>query len=209
MKTQIFPLNQLSAFQLTEIVNALKNGAVLAVATDTVYGVACDAFNVAARQRIYALKHRPDTVPLQILIDGIDTAKQLVQWDKRMEQLGRACWPGPLTIISRATVRGQTLLNGSKGLGLRMPNHAGLLKLLAAFQAPLACTSANVHGSPTITKETDLCAFCQGKVEYILTDGTLSPVASSVIDITGVPTLLREGSLSRQALEGILKEPLK
>lgn len=209
MKTQIFPINQLSTAQATEIVDALRNGAVIAVATDTVYGVGCDAFNATARQRIYVLKNRPAHMPLQILIDSVETAKKLVQWDERTERLARAYWPGPLTIISRPTSSGRTLLNGFEGLGLRIPNHEGLLKLLAAFRAPLACTSANTHGRAVITNEADLCAFCQGKVDYILTDGTLSPVASSVIDVTNEANLLREGSLSRQVLEDVLKEPLK
>ena len=106
--------------------------------------------------------------------------------------------------------KGQALRRGFAGLGLRVPNHPGLLHLLEKLSAPLACTSANVHGRPVITTEQDLLAFCEGKVDFILTDGTLSPVASSVVDLTARPAvLLREGALTRRTLETVLQERLK
>jgi len=209
MKTQIFRINDLSNEQLGEVAHAIENGAVVALATDTVYGVAADAFNETAIARIYALKGRPVNIPLQILVGSITAAQQLAQWNEQAERLARAFWPGALTLIAKPSEQGNSLLRGFAGLGLRVPKHEGLLQLLQTLHPPLACTSANIHGKPVITREEDLCTFCDGQVEYILTDGTLSPIASSVVDLTKAPTLLREGCIPRRALETILKEPLK
>lgn len=209
MKTQIFPINKLTDEQLAAIVRAIERGAVVALATDTVYGLATNAFDEKAITRIYALKERPAGMPLQILIGSTQAAQQIAQWNQRASRLAKACWPGALTLIVPASEKGKPLLRGAAGLGLRVPNHAGLLHLLETLNIPMACTSANVHGCPVITQATDLIAFADGKVDFILTDGNLSPVASSVLDITAQPTLLREGALSRTQLEKILQEPIK
>ena len=209
MKTQIYPINEMTAPQVAQVVRAVQGGALVALATDTVYGLAAGAFDETAIGRIYELKGRPANMPLQILVNSIEQAQQVVQWNERAEKLARAYWPGGLTLILPPNERGQSLRRGFEGLGLRVPNHRGLLNLLTALPWPLVCTSANVHGQPVITTEKALYAFCNKKVEFILTDGTLSPVASSVIDLMGASVLLREGAVSRNALESTLNEPLK
>ena len=74
---------------------------------------------------------------------------------------------------------------------------------------PLACTSANVHGQSVFTQEAEVISFLQGKVEYILTGGTLQAVASSVVDVMEEPKLLRAGALSKEQLEKTLETVLK
>ncbi len=209
MKTQIFPINELSETQAAEIARAINAGAVAAVATDTVYGLAANAFDEQAVSRIYTLKERPAGMPLQILLDSAQTAARLTRWNAAAARLAEAYWPGALTLILPASQEGENLLRGAKGLGLRVPNHAGLLQVLKVLQQPLACTSANVHSQPVITQERELIDFADGKVELILTGGDLSPVASSVLDMTGEPVLLREGALSRVQLETVLQQPIK
>ena len=209
MKTQIFPINTLTADELGDIAQAIEKGAVVALATDTVYGLAANAFNEKAIARIYTLKERPAGMPLQILLSSTQAAKQITQWDLRASRLADAFWPGALTLILPASEEGKPLLRGSAGLGLRVPGHPGLLRLLQHLSTPLACTSANVHGYPVITQEHDLISFANGQVELILTQGDLSPVASSVLDLTGPAHLLREGALPRAVLEEVLRQPIK
>jgi len=209
MKTQIFPINQLTLSQCEQVIFAVKAGAVVALATDTVYGLAADAYNESAIQRIYALKQRPSGMALQILVDSAETARKLTVWNDQADRLARAYWPGALTLILPPAKQGELLLRGFAGLGIRVPNHTGLLKLLSQLKIPLACTSANIHGRPVITSEKDLLDFCNRKVDFILTDGTLSANASSVIDLTENAVLRREGALSRQELEKTLQESLK
>ena len=209
MKTQIFPINTLTDEQLSQVARAVENGALVALATDTVYGLAANAFDEKAITRIYRLKERPSGMALQILLSCVQAAQKIVRWDDRAEKLAQAYWPGALTMILPANEMGKPLLRGFGGLGLRVPAHAGLLRFLAALQVPLACTSANVHGQPVITTEKELMDFCEGEADFILTGGTLSPVASSVVDLTAKAELLREGALSRLELESILQRCLK
>ncbi len=208
MKTQIFPIHEMTQGQLAQVAAALKNGAVVAVATDTVYGLAADAFADKAIERIYELKCRPVNMPLQILVDSVQRARQLVQWNESASALAHTCWPGALTMILPPSQSGRNLCRGFSGLGLRVPNYPRLLRLLA-LSGPLACTSANIHGQPVITAEAELLAFCNHQVEYILTGGILSLLSSTVVDLTDTPTLLREGAFARGILETVLKRPLK
>lgn len=209
MKTQIYSIDEMTQAQLAEVAHAVQGGALVALATDTVYGLAANAFEEDAIERIYNIKKRPADMPLQILIDSTKLARSLVRWNEKAAQLARAYWPGPLTLILPPNATGQPLARGFAGLGLRVPNHPGLLRFLSVFRRPLACTSANEHGRPVITTEAELCDFCQHRVEFILLSGALSPVASSVVDLTTNAVLLREGALSRQELEKTLNGHLK
>ena len=209
MKTQIIPINQITDETLNRLAQDIKSGAVVVLPTDTVYGVAADAFNEQAISRIYELKQRPAGAALQILISSTQQAEQITQRNEQAQILAEHFWPGALTMILRPNEKGQSLRRGFEGLGLRVPAHAELLRRLQAVQIPLACTSANVHGRPVITQEAELADFFNGKVEWILTGGNLSPVASSVLDLTSEPTLLREGALLRTQLEKVLHNPIK
>ncbi len=119
MKTKVYPINHLTAQERAEIARAIEQGAVAALATDTVYGLAANAFKEEAIARIYALKNRPAKIPLQILIDSARSARRLVQWNEAVERLSEKFWPGALTLILNPTQSGQPLLRGFTGLGLR------------------------------------------------------------------------------------------
>ena len=209
MKTKICPIDHLTQARLLALVQDLQAGAVAVVPTDTVYGLAASAFNERAIARIYGIKQRPAGVALQILIGSTDQAKQITQWTPQAQHLAQAFWPGGLTLILRPNEKGEILRRGFEGLGLRVPAHKGLLRVLQACSGPLACTSANLHEQPVITQEEKLKEFFDGKVEWILTGGDLTAAASSVLDITKEPKLLREGALSRQSLEEVLHTPIK
>ena len=192
-----------------EVKKVLCAGGVAALATDTVYGLAANAFDEAAIGRIYQLKKRPQTMALQILVGTVEQARRLVVWNEWAERAARAYWPGGLTLILRPNETGVALRRGFEGLGLRVPGHTGLQKLLAELDFPLACTSANAHGCPVITTEQELISFANGNVDLILPDGDLSACASSVVDVMESPRLLREGCIPRVQLEKTLGCVLK
>ena len=110
-------------------------------------------------------------------------------------------------MILSPSPEGRTLARGFTGIGLRVPNCTFLSALLYAMPLPLACTSANLHGQPVLTEETDVLETFDGKADYIFLDGILNPVASSVVDLTGEPVLLREGDISRAELERVWGGP--
>ncbi len=209
MKSQIYPIDTLSEPQLRAVAAQIDAGAVAVYPTDTVYGLGANAFNEASIQRIYQIKDRPAGAALQLLVGTAAQAQSIVQWSGAAEKLARRFWPGALTLILLPNEKGQPLRRGFEGLGLRVPAHPALVRLLAYLKEPLASTSANAHGCPVLTEEEDLIAFFDGKADIILTGGTLSPTASSVLDLTHEPKLLREAALSRAALERALAFPIK
>ena len=208
--TTIYPIEQmLLPVYCEQVAQAVREGAVIAFATDTVYGIGANAFDEKAIERIYQLKQRPSTMALQILVAQAQVAKELVQWNEAAEKLAQAYWPGALTLILKPNEKGQNLRRGFEGLGLRVPAQPALLHLLHRLEMPLASTSANIHGQAVWTKPKDLINSLQDKVDFILTGGVLEAASSSVVSLLGEPTLLREGSLSRHQLEDTLGYALK
>lgn len=209
MTARIFNASNMTAQEILQIAHALDNGAVAVFPTDTVYGIGCGAFCRPAVEKIYVLKQRPSTQPLQILISGWEQAKCVAQFPAGAERLARAFWPGALTLIVPASEEGNSLLRGAKGLGLRVPACAMLLKILQNMKNPLCATSANLHGQPVLTQEESLEDLFGAQVDMIIKGGTLSPVASSVVDLMDeqAPRLLREESIPRARLEEVLACP--
>ena len=209
IKTRIFEIDRLQEKDWTETAVALEAGAVAALPTDTVYGLATGGRCAAAIERICLLKQRPVVMPLQILVGSMQVAEQVAVFSPEARRLCAEFWPGGLTLVLPATAEGSSLLRGFAGLGLRYPGNPFLGRLLGGLQSPLACTSANLHGEPVVTDEKTLLETFDGKVDFIFLGGTLAPTASSVVDLTGMePVLLREGTLGKPLLEKALGRPL-
>lgn len=210
MKSRIYPINNLTDSQLQEAAERIDAGAVTVYPTDTVYGIGANAFDEEAIGRIYDMKQRPPSSALQILVGSIAQAKDIVQWSDEAEKLAGTYWPGALTMILRPNEKGLPLRRGFEGLGLRVPAHPALARLLSKLKNPLASTSANLHGQPVFTDEQELEAFFDGKADIIFMGGTLRAKASSVLDLTGPqPRLLREQAISRADLEKTLARAIK
>ncbi len=209
-RTLIFKTFEMTPEYIQMAAGALDGGAVAVVPTDTVYGMGTGAFCEPGIEKIYHLKNRPAQMPLQILTGSVAQARQVAQFSAEAEALAQAYWPGALTMILPPTAQGQALTRGFAGLGLRVPGNPFLVQLLFRMKAPLACTSANLHGQPVLTDEQTLLKTFDGQVDFIFLGGTLSPVASSVVDLTGeTPLLLREGGVSRAELEKTLGRPVQ
>ena len=206
-RTHISNISQVTPALLQEVARALEKGALAVLPTDTVYGLGTGAFCEEAIAKIYALKQRPATSPLQLLTGSLAQAQQAAYFSPKALRLAQTFWPGALTLIVPPAAQGKTWTRGFKGLGFRVPRHSFLVNLLEALSMPLACTSANLHGQAVLTNEQAILETFDGKVDFIFTAGTLSPVASSVVDMIQTPRLLREGAISKEALEQVLGEP--
>ena len=207
-RTQIFDVTHIRPAELSAAAQAVAAGAVAVVPTDTVYGLAAGAQSEAGIGKIYALKNRPVRQPLQLLAADINKARQIAVFPPAGELLAQAYWPGGLTLILPPTEAGQPLLHGAAGLGIRVPDSVFLRAFLAAAGGVVACTSANLHGEEVLTTEKDLVKLFDGQVDFIFKGGTLRAQASSVVDLTGAPRLLREGVLSKTRLEKTVGTPL-
>ena len=190
----------------------LRRGGLVAVPTETVYGLAADASNPAAVRAIFAAKGRPADHPV---IVHVADAQSLDRWAREVpdaaRKLAAAFWPGPLTLVlPRATHVNDLITGGQDTIGLRAPAHAWARALLQAFGGALAAPSANRFGriSPTMADHVraDLGEKPHGAVDLIL-DGGRCPVGieSTIVNLSGrAPTLLRPGAVTRAALEQVL-----
>ena len=189
---------------LPEALQVLKEGGVVAHATETCYGLACDLTNPNAVAKLFAIKQRPAHQPVSALFSSMDQAKQFVIWTDRAEELARQYLPGPLTLILplRADAP-RTLLScpeGSLTLGIRLSPHPTAIALVTQFGSPISTTSANVHGQPNPYSVEDMVKqFEEQEVmpDLILDDGILPPTPpSTIIDLTKEEqTPLRKGEI--------------
>ncbi len=207
--TKILKADTLTPAQAADLARALDNGAVAVFATDTVYGIGAGAFCETAVQKIYTIKKRPTHQPLQILTADAAQAEQIAQFSPSAMRVVQVYWPGGLTLILPPTQMGKALLRGAAGLGIRIPAYEPLRCVLAQMRGPLCSTSANLHGQPVLTDEPSVLSTFDGLVDFILLGGTLSPTASSVLDVTASPArLLREGSILKQDLARVYGAPI-
>jgi len=191
---------------LEEAVAALASGVVIALPTDTVYGVGA-AINKASVAKVFELKQRPQDVSLPVLVCGVEQALELgVSWNESAQLLSDAFWPGPLTIVvSGPSALAETIGSTTKSVGLRMPNNEDLLSLLK--NGPLCVSSANNHGeSPCETPQQVLETF-NGRQAFagVLDGGACSGKVSTVVDVSGENwKILRSGALSETEIAHVL-----
>lgn len=180
---------------LAAAARALRAGLVVALPTDTVYGLAVDPTQPGATDRLFAAKRRPHDVDLPVLVAGVDQALQLAASVPEIAvRLMDRFWPGPLTVVlPRSPEFTGDLGDDEATVGVRCPAHP-VPRALCAEVGPLATTSANRHGQPTHETAAAVEADLGREVAVVIDGGTCAGRPSTVVDCTGVePKLLREG----------------
>lgn len=184
---------------LERAVGVLKNGGVVAIPTDTLYGLAADVFNPAAVDRIFAIKGRPEGLALPVLMNGWEQVQRVAEnLPSQAKDLADRFWPGALTlVVPKAPGLPDRLTAGGPTVAVRMPDHPAPIELIDGLGGPITGTSANISGSADRLNLAELTAELEGRVDYIVTEGPEPKgTASTVIDITsGQPKLLREGAI--------------
>ncbi len=191
-------------------VEALTRGEVVALATDTVYGLAASLEHRGAIEAIFSLKRRPATLALPVLVQGVEQIERLgVTWSARATALASAFWPGPLTIVVAVPTTLARRLGAADGtVGFRRPDSGPLAQLLART-GPLAVTSANVHAQPACTSAAQVLEVFAERPDLagVLDGGACDRSASTVVDVASREwRLLREGAIDRAALASVLGE---
>jgi len=190
--------------------SALRQGAVIGMPTETVYGLAADASDPKAVALIYAIKARPSFNPLISHVASIEMARREGIMDQRAEALAEAFWPGPLTLVLPAAPGGRTCELARAGLptlALRIPSHPIALALLSQMDGPLAAPSANPSGRLSPTQAGDVASELGNKVEVVLDGGACrAGIESTIVSILpgSAPALLRPGAIAREDIEAIL-----
>jgi tRNA threonylcarbamoyl adenosine modification protein (Sua5/YciO/YrdC/YwlC family) len=184
----------------------IRAGEVLGMPTDTFYGLAADPFNLRAVDRVYDIKSRSHHKPLSLLIADVDQAEQLAQdLPEEFYALARRFWPGPLTIIVKASSRLPLKVTANTGnVALRVPKAPIPLAVVQAAQIPITATSANLSGESECTTALAVRDQLQDRIAIIV-DGGTSPreVASTIIDLTDEEArwrIMREGAIPAQEI---------
>ncbi|MEO8547208.1 MAG: L-threonylcarbamoyladenylate synthase [Sphingomicrobium sp.] len=189
---------------IAEAAALILSGEPVAIATETVYGLAGDATNPAAVARIYAAKGRPSFNPLIVHVTDLAAAEAIGEFGPDALELARRHWPGPLTLVVplRHDAGIAALVTaGLPTIALRVPGHRAMQALLRATGRPLAAPSANASGSISPTRAEHVANSLSGRVALIVDDGlTQSGIESTIVAATGGPLrLLRPGPIAIDA----------
>lgn len=196
----------LTEASITEALRILKEGGVIAHATETCYGLACDLSNTNAVQKLFAIKKRPTDQPVSGLFSSVDEAKQYLEWSDEAEALAKKYLPGPLTIVLRLRINAPHRLfpvpspeSRVPTLGLRLSSHPLATNLVTRFGSPISTTSANMHGEPSPYSATEIGERFKNeevRPDLILDSGESPQVKpSTVVNLAGDGKTVREGSL--------------
>lgn len=186
---------------INQVVSSLNRGNVVALPTDTFYGLAVDPVNLRAVDRIYDLKSRARHKPLSLLIAEVAQAYEIArQLDSAFDRLAEKFWPGPLTIIVKAGSRLPLRVTANTGnVALRVPEAAISRAVVSRLGLPITATSANLHGYPECTYANCVLEQLGDKIPLIVDGGpTARSIPTTIVDLSGGGNswmILREGAI--------------
>lgn len=197
----------LQSHQIDEAVSLLKKGELVALPTETVYGLAGDATNDQAIRKIFISKKRPLNHPLILHVGSLDEVLHLTNHVSDMAKLlAERFWPGPLTMLFYKNSKVSELITGGlQTLAIRIPDHPVMLEVLKKFGRPLVAPSANIYKKISPTNVEHVIKGLAGQIAAIVDGGTCKiGIESTIIDMTKEqPTILRPGVISRSMIEEV------
>ena len=203
--TRRLPATREGVIQAAQIWN---DGGLVALPTETVYGLGADARNDVAVARIYEAKGRPAFNPLIVHVPDLETAATYCEFNDDARMLAQAFWPGALTLvlpIQSAAGVSKLVTAGLDTLAIRVPDHAVARDALKAFGGPIAAPSANLSGRISPTTADHVLAGLDGRIDGVIDAGPCPVgVESTIVGCAGTPALLRAGGVPVEALEACL-----
>lgn len=185
----------------------IKDGGIVVFPTETVYGVGASAYNPDAIVKIYEIKKRPRFDPLIVHISRLtDLEKLTLRIDKRCKILIEKFWPGPLTLVlKKSPIVPDIVTAGLDTVAVRMPDHKIALELITESDVPIAAPSANMFGRLSPTTAEHALNQLGDKVDIIIDGGkTMIGIESTILDMTGEPTVLRPGGVSIEDIKNLI-----
>lgn len=189
---------QLNRRAIQQAAAAIRAGKVIAIPTDTVYGLAADAFQPAAVREVFRLKGRPENKPILLLVNSLQQVELLAaRLPEAFHSLAARFWPGPLTLILPAAPSvPDSITAGTGTVAVRLPGSILVRELIGAAHVPLTGTSANRSGRPPA------CSAAEVKQQFpsglpLVLDGGPAPsgLPSTLVDLTREPRIIREGAI--------------
>lgn len=192
---------------IQQAIDILLNGGVVGIPTDTVYGVAANALDADAVDKVFNLKGREDTSPIPVLVGEVD---DLHKYGREVSDeaitLAKVFWPGRLTIVvPKSDIIPLVVSGGLDTVGLRIADHPVPRELVSALGAPITATSANISGTDSLSSAVSVLEQLGSKLDMVFDGGELPPSRpSTVVDVTvSPPRILREGAVLRAAIEHV------
>lgn len=191
-------------------VSLLREGKLVAIPTETVYGLAANALDEAAVLSIFKTKERPHFDPLIVHIHDIDQVEKYANWsDKRLKQLAQHFWPGPLTLLlNKKMIIPDLVTSGLEQVAIRVPSHPLTLEVLRKIELPLAAPSANPFGYVSPTSAEHVQRQLGDKIDYILDGGECKVgLESTIVGMEDDKVCVyRLGGLSLEEIEKVAKK---
>ncbi|MBR4765363.1 MAG: threonylcarbamoyl-AMP synthase, partial [Clostridia bacterium] len=210
MKTEILKIEDINkdAALVEQAGRTLREGGLVAVPTETVYGLAANALDPAAVKKIFKAKGRPADNPLIVHVADKESALRLFEnTDERFDTLTEKLWPGPLTVImKKSSVVPSVTSGGLDTVAVRCPSHPIANAIIKAAGVPIAAPSANTSGRPSPTTAQHVADDMSGKIDLIVDGGKCEiGVESTVITLaTEPPRLLRPGKITPEEIQEII-----
>ncbi len=209
METKLLPACEQSINLACKL---LKNGDIVGVPTETVYGLAGDARNPNAIKKIFEAKGRPQDNPLIVHISDMEMLQDVVGFvPNDAVNLAKVFWPGPLTmILPKSNNICEEISAGLNSVGVRMPANEIAREIISKSGIPFGAPSANTSGKPSPTNAEDVYMDMNGKIPLIIDGGECEAgIESTVISLlTKTPVILRPGVITREEIENVLNKPV-
>lgn len=204
---------QLNSNQFNVAVSLLQQGEVVGLPTETVYGLAADAMNPDAIQKIFIAKNRPTYHPLIVHISSIQDISVWAQnISPRILELTEAFWPGPLTLLCHKNVNASSMITGGlETIAIRMPNHPIILEIIDKLGNGIVAPSANLHKGISPTEAQHVLNSLKGKISAVLDGGACQlGLESTILDTTNdVYRILRPGPITKWMIEDTIKAKIE
>ncbi len=209
MKTEILPTHTQALFDIAvrRAADRLRAGEVIALPTETVYGLAANALDEQAVAKIFAIKGRPAHNPIIVHVASSEMAGQCVKhWPELAEQCSQSFWPGPLTLVlPRSEKIPGKVTAGGETVAVRWPSHPFMQAVIRECGFPLAAPSANLSGRVSPTNAAHVRHQLDGKISLIVDGGQAQiGIESTVLDLTvSPPRMLRPGMIHLESLAAV------
>lgn len=210
MKTKIITIHrELAGFdELSEIVGVLRKDGVIVYPTETFYGLGVNGLSKKAIRKVFCLKKRDPLKPISVIISDLSMLRRVAsEIPVSSHRLIQNFWPGPLTLVFRASSQLPEELKGERGtIGVRLTSHGWVRSLVREAGFPITATSANISGETEICDPKKVLELFEGIVDLIVDGGkTLGSFPSTVVDLSGEkPRMLREGAIPLNRIEKYL-----
>lgn len=194
---------------LTKAASIIQNGGIVALPTDTFYGLAVNPYNPTAVERLFQIKGRHPSKPVILLIDHVSKLEQLIEKEScspLAEAIMERFWPGPLTLVLKKNAfLNKRITGGTQGIGIRLPDAAIPIGVIGRTGLPVTATSANRSGEKPATTAGKIKQTFGTALDLILDGGACEDIPSTLLDLTGLrPTILRKGKITSSILEAFI-----